>query len=60
MSALKIAGVSKTLDRSLILDEVDTLKNSLRFADCVKEITPGAVTGGDKQSFTFTLTQSCM
>jgi hypothetical protein len=41
--------------------EVDQFKNSLKFADCVKETNEGAVTlVGDKQQFTFTLSHSCM
>ncbi len=41
-------------------EEIDLLKNQLRSIDCVKDITPGAVTAGDRQAFSFTLTTTCM
>lgn len=41
-------------------EEIDLLKTQLRTIDCVKEIQPGAITAGDRQQFTFTLTTQCM
>jgi Tfp pilus assembly PilM family ATPase len=41
-------------------EEIDLLKGQLRSIECVKDVNLGAVTAGDRQSFTFTLTSSCM
>ena len=41
-------------------EEIDLLKTQLRGIDCVKDINLGAVTAGDRQSFTFTLSSQCM